>query len=199
MPYIWMKFTFTSSVRCFQPCDKKKRKRLWARIDSDVWVKCSVCQMNSDSMFITLLHTALHTHAVFKINKQPSCNLPLSWTKINLALHIHWLPARNHTSLQSSLVRIITRIAQYHRISKNKQIRTTYHSVYGDEIGIHGGNSELDFKERKKTCRQLILKILRHTESCKTRLGQTENGTKWITAKMWGKITRTPGAPQRNS
>lgn len=97
-----------------------KRKRPWARIDSDVWVICSVCQMNSDSMFITLLHTALHTHAVFKINKQPSFHLPLSWTKIDLTLQIHWLLGRNHTRLQSSLVGIITHIIQYQMKGKNK-------------------------------------------------------------------------------
>lgn len=99
------------------------RKKPWARIDSDVWVKCSVCQMNSDSMFITLLHTALHTHAVFKINKQPSFNLPLSWTKIDLALQIHWLLGRTHTSLQSSLLGFHPVITQYHRIlrGQNKQ------------------------------------------------------------------------------
>lgn len=112
---------------CFQPRNQKTKngKRLWAHIDSDVWVKCSVCQMNSDSMFITPLHTALHTHAVFRINKQPSCNLPLSWTKIDLALQIHWLLARNHTSSQSSLVGIITHIIQYHRILQEKKKLTT--------------------------------------------------------------------------
>lgn len=92
-----------------------KRKRPWARIDSDVWVKRSVRQMNSDSMFITLLHTALHTHAVFKINKHPSFHHPLSWTKIDLAPQTHRRLGRNHTRLQSSLVGI-THIVQYHRI-----------------------------------------------------------------------------------
>lgn len=89
------------------------RKRPWARIDSDVWVTCSVCQMNSDSMFITLLHTALYTHAVFKINKQPSLHLPLSWTKIDLALQIHQLLGRNHTRPQTSLAGMTTHIVHY--------------------------------------------------------------------------------------
>lgn len=126
------------------------RKRPWARIDSDVWVTCSVCQMNSDSMFITLLHTALYTHAVFKINKQPSLHLPLSWTKIDLALQFHQLLGRNHTRLQTSLAGMTTNIVHYQALQGWEWVNKTYHSSYRDEVGIHGDNSELDFEEKKE-------------------------------------------------
>lgn len=155
-----MNFTFTASLCAFSLATRKKP---WAHIDSDVWVKCSVCQMNSDSMFITLLHTALHTHAVFKINKQPSFNLPLSWTKIDLTLQIHRLLGRNHTSLQSSLVGFLTLIIKYHRILQWKQNKT-YHSIYRDEIGIHGDDSELDFKEKKENIALINSQNITHRE-----------------------------------
>lgn len=72
----------------------RKWERPWACIDSDGWVKCSVSQMNPDSMFITELHTALHTHAVCKSNKQPCAHLPLSRADTDLVLSTHWVRAR---------------------------------------------------------------------------------------------------------
>lgn len=129
----------------------QKRKRPWASIDSDVWVKCSVCQMNSDSMFITLLHTALHAHAVFKINKQPSFHLPLSWTKIDLTLQIHWLPARKQSRLWSYLLaEITTQIAQYHIILIDKKcIKPTTRST-GMKLASMETIRNWTLKKRKK-------------------------------------------------
>lgn len=160
---------------CFQPL-VQKRKRPWAAIDSDVWVKCSVRQMNSDSMFITLLHTALHTHAVFKINKQPSFHLPLSWTKIDLTLQIHWLPATNHSTLSSSLLEMTPQMAQRHMIltDENKWIET-YHSFHRDEIGIHGDDPEFDFKRKKKKCITILYFQLLHKWIMRGRRRQREN------------------------
>lgn len=66
-------------------------------VPSRYWFRClGQRQMNSDSVVITRVHAALHTHAVFNINKQPCSHLPRSSTKIELTLHIQRLLATNH-------------------------------------------------------------------------------------------------------
>lgn len=93
----------------------------------------SACQMNSDGVFITRLHTALHTHAVSQ-NQQTafSPNLPLPSTEIDLAPRSDcsggW--GGEPALWKSSGAAFLTSAAE------------TYHLVHGHEAGIQGDDSE---------------------------------------------------------
>lgn len=91
--------------------------------------------MNSDSMFITRVHTAFHTHTVFKINKQSPP--PRCWLKQNRP--------RSHTACYKS-----HQFIKFADVKDPKRLKT-YHSVYRNEVGIHGDDPEVDFKRKKNT------------------------------------------------
>lgn len=74
-----------SQQTCFPPCATNKASSPCVMLQM-FGSNASACQMNSDGVFITRLHTALHTHAVSQ-NQQTafSPNLPLPSTEIDLA------------------------------------------------------------------------------------------------------------------
>lgn len=122
-----------SQQTCFPPC--ATNTALSPRLMQMFGSNASACQMNSDGVFITRLHTALHTHAVSQ-NQQTafSPNLPLPSTEIDLAPRSDCSRGsggeRGPALCKSSGAAFLTSAAE------------TYHLVHGHEAGIQGDDSE---------------------------------------------------------